>query len=98
MGNGGQTEKYVWHQTLEEVSVFLPLPPNTRANQLEVKLGIHEVKIGLKGKSETLLEGKWCKKINSGESIWNIERDGEKATMNITLIKFEGKNWWNCVL
>jgi hypothetical protein len=25
-GNGGQTEKYVWHQTLQEVSAYVPLP------------------------------------------------------------------------
>lgn len=97
-GNGGQTEKYVWHQTLEEVTVYFPLPENTKANQLDVKLGIHDFKIALKGKQETLIEGKWCKKINSGESIWNIERDSGKATMNITIVKYEGKNWWNCLL
>ena len=89
----------MWHQTLEEVTVFFPLPPGTKANQLDVKLGIHDFKIKMKNQGgETLIEGKWCKKINSGESIWSIERDGDKATMNITIVKFEDKNWWNCLL
>jgi len=75
------------------------LPFGIKANQMDVNLGIHDFKINLKGqKAEPLIEGKWCKKINSGESIWSIERDGDKVTMNITIVKYEGKNWWNCVL
>jgi len=71
----------------------------TKANMLEVKIGINDFKVNLKGKAgEPLCEGKWCKKINSGESIWNIERDGDKSTLSVTLEKFEGKNWWNCLI
>ena len=66
---------------------------------MDVKLGIHDFKINMKGKAaEPMVEGKWCKKVNSSESIWSIERDGDKATMNITIVKYEDKNWWNCVL
>jgi hypothetical protein len=55
-GNGGQTETYIWHQTLEEVSVFIPLPAGTKANMLDVKIGIKDFKYGLKGK-EPLITG-----------------------------------------
>lgn len=67
---------------------------------LDVKIGINNLKIAYKNKPNEppLLEGKWPKKINSSESFWNIERDGDKSTMNITLEKYEGKNWWNCLL
>lgn len=67
---------------------------------LDVKLGIHDLKIAYKGKPNepALLEGKWCKKINPGESLWNIERDGEKANLSLTIEKYEGKNWWNCLV
>ena len=44
------------------------------------------------------MEGKWNKKINPGESFWSVEKDGDKSTLLITLEKFEGKNWWNCLL
>jgi hypothetical protein len=71
---------------------------STKANMLDVKIGIHDFKVAMKGKAEVLIEGKWCKKINSSESFWNIERDGSKSTLNITIEKFEGKNWWNCLL
>ena len=66
---------------------------------LDVKIGINDFKVALKAKaSEPLLEGKWCKKVNSSECFWNIERDGGKSTLNVTLEKHEGKNWWNCLL
>ena len=77
----------------------MPLPMNTKANMLDVKIGVNDFKVAFKNKpSEPILEGKWPKKVNASESFWNIERDGDKATMNITLEKREGKQWWNCLL
>jgi hypothetical protein len=98
-GNGGQTEKYVWHQTLEEVTLFMPLPLGAKANMLDVKIGINDFKVSLKSKpSEPLIEGKWAKKINPGETFWNLEREGDKSTLNVTIEKHEGKSWWNSLL
>lgn len=97
-GNGGQTEKYYWTQTLEEVTVTIPLPPNTTAKMIDVSIKGTEFKLNIKGKaSEPLLEGKWQKKVNAGECFWNIERDGEKSILSLTLEKTEGKNWWTCI-
>ena len=98
-GNGGETDKYQWQQTLEEVTGFIYLPDNTKANMLDVKIGIHDFRVALKSKpNEPIVEGKWCKKINSGDSFWSIEKSGAKSTLSVTLEKFEGKNWWNCFL
>jgi hypothetical protein len=38
----------VWHQTLEEVSAFIPLPMGTKANMIDVKIGINDFKVALK--------------------------------------------------
>ena len=66
---------------------------------LDVKIGVNDFKVSLKGKSdEPMVSGKWHKKINAGESIWNIERDGQKSSLSVTIEKFEGKCWWNCLL
>jgi len=81
------------------VSVFIPLPENTKANMLDVKMGINDFKLAFKNKKdEPLIEGKWHKKINPGESFWNVERDGGKVTLNVSIEKHEGRNWWNCLL
>jgi len=71
----------------------------TTAKMLDVNLGISKMHIKLKGsKDAPILEGVWHKKTNSEESLWNLERDGEKSTMTITLEKREGRNWWSTVL
>lgn len=90
-GNGGMTDKYVWHQTLKEVTAYVQLPTGTTAKQLDVKLGINDMHIKLKANpSEPLLLGKWCKKIHSDEALWSIERDGDKCTLQMTIEKHEG--------
>lgn len=98
-GNGGQTEKYVWHQTLTEVTAYVTLPPGTKGNMIDVKLGISEVKVAMKAKpNEPIISGKWHKKINSSESFWSIETDGNKKTLLIQIEKKEGQNWWNALI
>ena len=98
-GNGGQTEKYLWHQTLSEVSAYVPLPAGTSAKMIDVKMAINNFSVALKSKpNDYLVEGKWYKKINPGESFWNLEKDGDKVTLNVTIEKFEGQNWWKSLL
>jgi len=54
----------------------------TSAKQLDVKIGINDFKVALKATpNEPLVSGKWYKKINPGESFWNLEKDGEKVTL-----------------
>ena len=36
IGNGGSTSRYVWTQTLEEVTVHVPIPDGLRAKDLVV--------------------------------------------------------------
>lgn len=82
IGNGGETEKYVWHQTLSEVSVFIPLPAGTSAKMLDIKIGIHDFKMAMKANpSEPIISGKWYKKIKTEESFWNIEKEGDTSTL-----------------
>jgi hypothetical protein len=76
-----------------------PLPADTTAKMLDVTIKGTEFKLAVKGKAnEPIVEGKWHKKINVGETFWNVERDGAKSVFNLTLEKSEGKCWWNCLL
>ena len=84
---------------MTEVTAYVPLPLGTSAKQLDVKIGINDFKVALKSKpTEPIVEGKWYKKINPGESFWNLEKDGEKVTLQVTVDKFDGQNWWNCLI
>jgi hypothetical protein len=48
-GNGGYTDKYRWAQTLEECTVYIPLPDNVASRNLDVKFTATKLKVGLKG-------------------------------------------------
>lgn len=66
---------------------------------LDVNLGISKMHVKLKESNQpVILEGNWHKKINSEEALWNLERDGDKSTMTISLEKREGRNWWATVI
>ena len=96
-GNGGETEKYRWTQTLEEVTVFVWLPDGVSSKQLDVQMKAQHLKIGLKGQAP-LIDGPLHKKIKTGESLWTLEADGAKRTLQLTLCKVDAMNWWNCII
>jgi hypothetical protein len=96
-GNGGETDKYKWTQTLEEVTVFVWLPDNVSSKQLDVQFKAQHLKIGLKGQTP-LIDGALHKKIKTGDSLWTLEADGAKRTLQLTLSKVDAMNWWSSVI
>jgi hypothetical protein len=107
VGNGGTVDgKYVWTQTLSELSVIVPLPNNTRGKDLIVVIGKNTLKVGLKasigsgsGTTTTKGEGpivdnKLYKSIIVDDSFWTIE-DGNRLVL--TLTKSNQMEWWECV-
>lgn len=48
-GNGGIGPNYVWSQTLDELTMTIPLPENTTAKQLDVIMQSKKFKVGVKG-------------------------------------------------
>lgn len=91
-GNGGTTDKYVWTQTLSEVTVNVPLPAGTKAKMLNVDIQNKKLKVSIKG-GETIVDGDFHKRVIIDDSIWTIE-DG---TLVITLTKDNKMEWWKCV-
>jgi len=45
-----------------------------------------------------LIDGLLHKKIKASDSLWTLETDGPKRTLQMTLVKVDGMNWWNCVI
>lgn len=45
VGNGGSATRYVWTQTLEEVTIHIPLPEGTRAKDLNVDIAASTLSI-----------------------------------------------------
>ena len=96
-GNGGDLDKYRWIQTLEEVTVFVKLPDNITSKQLDIQMKASSLKIGVKGQTP-IVDGSLHKKIKTGDSLWTLETDGPKRTLQLTLVKVDGMNWWNCII
>lgn len=96
-GNGGVTANYRWSQTLEEVTVYVPLPDNVTSKQLDVKILSNKLRVGVKGQTP-MIDGEWSKKIKPDDSIWTLESDGGKRILQMTLQKADGMSWWDCVI
>ena len=96
-GNGGETEKYYWEQTLQEVTCNVFLPPNISSKHLTVKMGIKKCTIQIKG-GETLVDGEWCEPILQDDSLWCIETYMGKRVLQLNITKKNQMGWWNCVI
>lgn len=92
VGNGGTTSKYVWTQTLSELSINLPLPPNTRARDLNVVISKTHLKIAYKNRTaEPIVDDDLHKPIIVDDSFWTIE---DNNCLVLTLQKLNQMEWW----
>lgn len=98
VGNGATVpDRYVWTQTLAEVTVNVPVPDGTRGRDLNVKIGPKGLRVALRGdggKMQTLVDATLCKPIVCDDSFWTVE-DGNRLVM--TLQKQNQMEWWDCV-
>lgn len=95
VGNGGTVPgKYVWTQTLSELSVTVPLPDNTRGRDLNVTISKSHLKIGLKNQSNLMINDDLTKPIIVDDSFWTVE-DGNRLVL--TLQKLHQMEWWPSV-
>jgi hypothetical protein len=105
IGNGGSTSRYVWTQTLEEVTVHFPLPNGIRAKDLNVKIDAHSLSVKRKDGDHASfppLEGMFFARIRPDECTWTIESSSSESqesmtTLQLTLDKVQ-KTWWEIVL
>jgi len=90
-GNGSQTDKYSWTQTLQEIEVRIPVPPGTRAKQLDIGIKAGHIKIGFIGKTP-LIDDDFEKTVKPAELYWTLE-DGKTIVLSLT--KFNQMEWWS---
>jgi hypothetical protein len=95
VGNGGTVDgKYVWTQTLQELCVSVPLPEGTRGKDLNVVMTKTRLRVGFKGKAETIVDGALSQAIIVDDSFWTVE-DGNRLVL--TLQKSNQMEWWESV-
>ncbi|XP_050221280.1 uncharacterized protein LOC126671546 [Mercurialis annua] len=80
---------FEWDQTLEEVNMYLNLPPNVPPKQFYCKIESTHLQLGIKGNPPYLNHDLSCP-VKTDSSFWTLE-DG---IMHITLQKREKAKTW----
>ncbi|KAL4557000.1 hypothetical protein LXL04_035170 [Taraxacum kok-saghyz] len=89
-GNGLDMDNYSWTQTLQEVTVIVPVPPGTKSRFIDCEIKKNHLKVGLKGQPP-ILEGDFYKSVKTGDCYWSIE---DQKTIDIILTKQDQMEWW----
>ncbi|EER16044.1 nuclear distribution protein C, putative [Perkinsus marinus ATCC 50983] len=92
--NGAQTDKYYWTQTLNDLTVEVPLRPRTKGKDLCVSIKPSTVDIKYERDESAVLAGELDMSIVPSESSWLIE-DGDKLILSLDKAVH---TWWKCVL
>jgi len=95
VNRGSLTDKYSWTQTLQEVTVSIPIADNVNKKALNVELEPDTVHIAING--QTHIEGQWSEKIDADSATWTIEHEGAQKHLILYLPKFNKMAWWGCV-
>ncbi|KAL5699073.1 hypothetical protein ACHQM5_030025 [Ranunculus cassubicifolius] len=91
--HGGQ-KVFEWDQTLEEVNMYINLPPNVPTKLFYCKIQSKHVELGIKGNPPYLNHDLTCP-VKTDSSFWTLEDD----IMHITLQKREkGQTWASPIL
>ncbi|KAI7870842.1 HSP20-like chaperone [Spinellus fusiger] len=85
---------YTWKQTLQDVSVAIPVPKGTRGRDIDFVIKKKYIKVALKGQP-TILEGELCKDILVDDSTWTIDNQQE---ILVHIEKSNQMTWWENVV
>lgn len=91
---GGDLENYNWGQTLNEITMNVPVPPGTASRDLKVVIERNSLKIAIKGQ-QPIISGEFYKSVQPDDCIWTLV---ERRELVITLQKTTGHEWWPCVI
>ncbi|MED6195618.1 hypothetical protein PIB30_039591 [Stylosanthes scabra] len=93
-GNGMDLEKYSWTQTLQEVTVNVPVPTGTKSRFVICEIKKNHIKVGLKGQPP-IIEGELYKPVKPDDCYWSIE---DQSALSILLTKHDQMEWWRCLV
>ncbi|KAL4336060.1 hypothetical protein GQ457_07G035210 [Hibiscus cannabinus] len=85
---------FEWDQTLEEVNIYINLPPNVDSKQFYCKIQSKHVEVGIRGNPPYLNHDLFFP-VKTDSSFWTLEDD----VMHITLQKRDkGQTWSSPIL
>ncbi|OWM79639.1 protein BOBBER 1 [Punica granatum] len=92
-GNGLDLENYSWTQTLQEVTVNVPVPKGTKGRFVVCDIKKNHLKVGLKGQPP-IIDGELYQTVRPDDCYWSIE---DQSAISILLTKHNQMEWWKCV-
>jgi len=84
--------RYKWTQTLEEIDLRVPLPIALKGRDLIVEIKRKHLKVAIKGKPESIIDGDLLHEVKAEECVWNLE---DKRNIIINLEKINRMEWWS---
>ncbi|KAG8468146.1 hypothetical protein KFE25_007198 [Diacronema lutheri] len=101
--NGGQTDKYVWEQTVGDVTIAVPLPTGTRSRDITCSIGRRHLRLDVRGRGEPVLDADYPCDDRNGQCIWEQVKT-EQSFWNFNdgkctiYLEKERECWWKSAL
>ncbi|KAI8565045.1 hypothetical protein RHMOL_Rhmol03G0230300 [Rhododendron molle] len=93
-GNGLDLDNYSWVQTLQEVTINIPVPPGTKSRFITCEMKKNHIKVGLKGQPP-IIDGELFQSIKADDSFWSLE---DQKYISVLLTKQNQMEWWKCLV
>ncbi|KAK9094082.1 hypothetical protein Scep_025551 [Stephania cephalantha] len=93
-GNGLDLEKYSWTQTLQEVTVSVPVPEGTKSRFVVHEVKKNHLKVGLKGQPP-IIDGELFQSVKVADCFWSLE---DQKFISVLLTKQNQMDWWKCLV
>ncbi|KAL3524408.1 hypothetical protein ACH5RR_017242 [Cinchona calisaya] len=93
-GNGLDLDNYSWVQSLQEVTVNIPVPPGTKSRFISCEIKKNHLKFGLKGQP-AVIDGELYQSVKVEDSFWSLE---DQKSVSILLTKQNQMEWWKCLV
>ncbi|KAI3858856.1 hypothetical protein MKW92_026348 [Papaver armeniacum] len=89
-GNGLDMDSYSWTQSLQEVTINIPVPEGTKSKFVSCEIKKNHLKVGLKGQPP-ILDGDFFQTVKVDDCFWSIE---DSKFISILLTKQNQMEWW----
>lgn len=96
VGNGGRTDKYIWTQTLSDISVNIFVPEGVPSKQIRVNCTPTHLTVVAAG--QEVVAGQLHKRVKPDELVWKMDTVEGRRCVALDVEKHDGMNWWSCIL
>ncbi|KAM7463691.1 hypothetical protein LguiA_031812 [Lonicera macranthoides] len=92
--NGLDLDKYSWGQSLQEVTINIPVPPGTKSRLIACEIKKNHLKVGLKGQPP-IIDGELFQSVKVDDCFWSLE---DQKSVSVLLTKNNQMEWWKCLV